>query len=250
MNAQPLPPLAPSARMRWSVVRGQVARLRPASILELGCGGGGFGARLVGMTSRYTAVEPDTTSWQLASERIVPRGGTVINGDHTKVPEGDEYDLVCAFEVLEHLEHDEAALAEWVRLARPGGYVMLSVPAGPQRLGAWDRAVGHFRRYSAAQISARLVEAGCVDPVVRHYGWPVGYVLENLRNRVAARTGAADEGSVEDRTASSGRQLQPSKRLTGAAIGVATAPFELVQRLVPGRGVALVAWARRPLATA
>ncbi|HKT04196.1 MAG TPA: class I SAM-dependent methyltransferase [Rugosimonospora sp.] len=249
MNVQPLPPLAPSARMRWAVVRSIVAGLRPASILEIGCGGGGFGARLAGMAPRYTAVEPDPTSYRLADERITPRGGTVINGDHTRVPAGEGYDLVCAFEVLEHLAEDEAALADWVRLARPGGYVLLSVPAGPQRLGAWDRAVGHFRRYSPEQIAGRLTGAGCVRPQVRCYGWPVGYLLENLRNRIAGRDGAQPGSTVEERTASSGRQLQPSRRLTGAAVTVATAPFTLLQRLAPRHGVALVAVAQRPAGT-
>ena len=49
-------------------------------------------------------------------------GGAVLHGDHTAVPAGSSYDLVCAFEVLEHIEDDAAALADWVRLrpARAG----------------------------------------------------------------------------------------------------------------------------------
>lgn len=246
MAANPAVPLAPGARLRWSVVRSQVRRLRPRSILELGCGGGGFGARLVGMTQSYTAVEPDETSWQLAHDRITPLGGTVIHGDHTKAPEGQTYDLVCAFEVLEHLADDEAALADWLPLVRPGGHLLLSMPAGPERMGSWDAAVGHFRRYSPADISAKLVAAGGVDPYVRCYGWPIGYLLEGVRNRVATKRGLAAGSAMEERTASSARQLQPSKRLTGALVTLATAPFEVIQRTAPRSGIALIAQARRP----
>jgi SAM-dependent methyltransferase len=244
MNGRPVPPLAPGASLRWSVVQPVVARLRPATILEIGCGGGAFGARLAGSGAEYTAVEPDDESWRLASERIDPLGGTVIHGDHTKVPDGARYDLVCAFEVLEHLADDQAALADWAPLVRPGGHMLLSVPAGPERMGAWDEAVGHFRRYSGALISDRLVRAGLVEPQVRYYGWPIGYLLEGVRNRVAVRHGAA--GTVEERTASSGRQMQPTKRLTGAAVRAGTAPFEMLQRLAPNSGIALIATARMP----
>jgi SAM-dependent methyltransferase len=240
----PTVPLAPGARLRWSVVRPQVQRLRPASLLELGCGGGAFGTGLVQMTPSYTAVEPDETSWRLAYERITPLGGTVIHGDHTKAP-AEHYDLVCAFEVLEHLADDETALADWAPLVRSGGHILLSTPAVPSRMGAWDEAVGHFRRYSPEQISARLLAAGFVDPWVRCYGWPIGYVLEGVRNRVATRRQMAF-GTVEERTGSSGRQLQPRKRITGTLVRAATAPFELLQRAVPSRGIALVALARRP----
>jgi SAM-dependent methyltransferase len=246
MSTNAAPPLAPGAALRWAVVRPTVERLRPRTILELGCGGGAFGARLVRLAGSYTAVEPDETSWRLAYERIAPLGGAVIHGDHTKLPDGRTFDVVCAFEVLEHLFNDEAALAEWVPLVRPGGHLVLSVPAGPERMGAWDEAVGHYRRYSVEQISARLVAAGCHPPQVRFYGWPVGYLLEAARNRIAARNQAIGADTAEERSASSGRRLQPTRRLTGAAVRLGTAPFEVLQRVAPRRGIALVAVARRP----
>jgi SAM-dependent methyltransferase len=237
-------PLAPGARLRWSVVSAEVRALRPASILELGCGGGGFATRLVAMTDRYAAVEPDETSWRLAHDRVAPLGGTVLHGDQTAAT--GTYDLVCAFEVLEHLEDDATALKQWLPLVRPGGHLLLSTPAGPSRMGPWDLAVGHYRRYSPADITAKLTAAGGTDVQVRCYGWPIGYVLENVRNRLATRRGLAARGSVEERTASSARQMQPSTRLAGALVTAATTPFAVVQRAVPTRGVALIARATRP----
>lgn len=239
-------PLAPGARLRWSIVRSQVAQLRPRSILELGCGGGGFGSRLVGLTRSYTAVEPDATSWQLAHDRIAPLGGEVIHGDHTAVPDGEAYDLVAAFEVIEHIGDDSGVLADWAKLVKPGGYLMLSAPAGPERMGAWDAAVGHFRRYSPASMSALMTGAGLAKPTVRCYGWPIGYLLEGVRNRIAIRRGLGPDSEMEERTASSARQIQPRRAVTGALVAAATAPFELVQLAAPTRGVGMVALARRP----
>src|SRR5690242_21468089 len=111
------PPLSPRAALRWSVVRRIVAHLRPASIVELGCGLGAVGVRLSRLAP-YTAVEPDPESFRVARSRL---GRSVRHGDHTCVPAGG-YDLVCAFEVLEHIEDDATTAAEWLALARPGGH--------------------------------------------------------------------------------------------------------------------------------
>ncbi|GAA4709867.1 class I SAM-dependent methyltransferase [Phytohabitans rumicis] len=243
---QPAPPLAPRAALRWAVVRNAVRRVAPSTILELGCGRGGFGARLARMAT-YTAVEPDETSWQAAHDQITPAGGTVIHGDHHKAPDPGTYDLVCAFEVLEHLADDAGALAEWLPLVRPGGHLLLSVPSDPERFGPWDEHVGHYRRYSSDQLGERLAAAGAVDVTLRHYAWPLGYALDSVRDRLATRRKSdVAQSTVEERTAGSGRVLQPAARLSGLAIRAGVAPFVALQSLSPRKGPGLVALARRP----
>jgi SAM-dependent methyltransferase len=246
--------------LRWCVVRPIVANLRPGTILELGCGLGAVGVRLARMGT-YTAVEPDVRSWAVANDRIAPLGATVIHGDHTKAdhtkadhtkadhtkaPDAAGYDLVCAFEVLEHLADDAAALAEWLPLVRPGGHLLLSVPADPRRFGPWDELVGHYRRYTAEQLRDRLVEAGATDVRLIHYGWPLGYLLDTVRNRLAGRRAGGAAGTAEERTESSGRVLQPRHVIQGGLVQVGVAPFAALQRLRPGTGPGLVAVATRP----
>jgi len=241
-----IPPLAPLAALRFDVVHRTITALAPRTVLEIGCGQGGFGARLA-TVARYVGVEPDAQSYAVARERIEPRNGSVISGDHLAVPAGSRYDVVCAFEVLEHLEHDEAALADWIKLVRPGGQIVLSVPAGPERFGPWDVKVGHFRRYSAEDMRKLLVHAGFEQPRVTLYGWPLGYALEFARDKIASRQAKrTQDQSVAERTASSGRQLQPTTRLMAYTIRAGTLPFRYVQRIQPKRGIALVAVATRP----
>lgn len=240
------PPLSPRAALRWDVVRRIVAAHRPASVLELGCGLGAVGTRLCRMVPSYTAVEPDDRSFEVAQSRIAPLGGTVLHGDHRKAPAGDGYDLVCAFEVLEHIEDDAAALAEWQPLVRPGGRLLLSVPADPERFGPSDVLVGHFRRYTAEQLRDRMLQVGTVDVHVVHYGWPLGYLLDSVRDWLSGRRTAAAPESTQERTHTSGRLFQPKGRLAGMAIRAAVAPFAAVQRTRPRRGPGLVAVASRP----
>lgn len=243
-----VPPLAPNAAMRWSVVRRVVDRLEPATILEIGCGQGAFGARL-SAGADYLAVEPDATSFAVAKGRIEPAGGRIRNATSEAIGEGSTYDVVCAFEVLEHLEDDAAALRSWRSLVAPGGHILLSMPAWQKRFNHWDTMVGHYRRYSPDQCRDLLTEAGFTDVSVVLYGWPLGYLTENVRSRIAARRASAPESdgasSMQERTAGSGRVLQP-KALAGVAVQLATSPFIALQRLRPTHGTGLVVCATRP----
>ena len=236
------PPLTPMGTLRWSVVQRLIDDIRPATVLEVGCGQGGFGARLAERAD-YVGCEPDAESFAVAQRRIEPFGGVVLCGTSDLV--GDRtFDLVCAFEVLEHLEDDASALDSWARHLSPGGALLVSVPAWPDRFGAMDGLVGHYRRYTPEQLDGLLLKAGCAD--VRHalYGWPLGFALEAARNRIASRRGDARESSMAARSAGSGRLFQP-KHLAGGAVRAGTAPFTVAQRLRPTVGTGLVAVGRR-----
>jgi SAM-dependent methyltransferase len=242
----PLPPLPPRAWLRYDLVSRIVASLEPGTVLEPGCGQGSFGARLAAR-ARYLGVEPDELAASVATSRISPRGGTVVRGDQRDVPAGSSYDLVCAFEVLEHLEDDAAMLSVWAGFVRPGGHLLLSVPAWPDRFGPMDEHAGHYRRYTPEGLS-RLLAASGLDPVsIQVYGWPLGYALEAVRNPIDRRKLAREDAmSMQERTASTGRTFQPPNRALGSAVQLATTPFRYLQRLAPTRGTGLVALARRP----
>jgi SAM-dependent methyltransferase len=224
-----------------------VSRLLPAGVsdvLEIGCGRGAFAARLA-LRYNYLGLEPDRRSWAEARARL----GAVGRGEVRNISSGqlrhERFDLVCAFEVLEHIEDDAAALAQWSRLLHPGGWLLLSVPAHQDRFGPWDEFVGHFRRYDLPSITGLLAGAGFADVRGRLYGFPLGYLLEPARNVIGRRRLTAVSGdSHAERTSGSGRQLQPSGPALGAAIRLATFPFQVAQRAVPGVGTGLVVRAR------
>ena len=197
------PPLSPMATLRWSVVRRILDELRPSRVLEIGCGQGGFAARLA-TRYQYVGVEPDEQSYKVARDRIEPIGGQVLH---------------------------------------PGGAILVSVPAWPVRYGPMDKLVGHYRRYTPEQLDEVLLKTGATD--VRHflYGWPLGYVLEAVRNGIAQRRGTASEDSMHARSATSGRLLQP-KRAAGAVVRAGVAPFTVLQRLRRTTGTGAVGVAR------
>lgn len=245
-QSRALPPLTPNASLRWDVV----SRLLPANageVFEVGCGRGAAAARIVQRATRMVAVEPDTQSYEVARENI----GDLVelhNCMSFELPGNDRFDTLCAFEVLEHIEDDAAALQEWKAKLKPGGTLILSVPAWADRFAAADQIAGHFRRYDPEHLRARLIEAGFTDVHVEAYGFPAGHLLEAFRNLAAARLlkGEAKDMDIAERTAGSGRLLQPSRGLSGQIAALAARPMVWMQRLFPGRGVGLVARARRP----
>lgn len=236
------PALTFNAWLRFDVLRRLLADFSGSSFLEIGCGEGALGGWLA-QRYEYTGYEPDPQSYAVASRRL-EGVGTVLNEFLPDRP-SRTFDLVGAFEVLEHVEQDKLALRQWLDWVVPGGHLLLSVPANPERFGAADHRVGHYRRYTTDQLRAVLQESGFEDAAVYAYGFPLGYALEAVRNALAVH----EEHTVamEDRTAASGRLYQPPER--GKWVPrVATLPFRWMQR--PFRqtslGTGLVATARKP----
>jgi SAM-dependent methyltransferase len=232
------PPLGASATLRWSIVESVLERLKPGRVLEIGCGQGGFGARLASR-SEYIGVEMDPESFGVARNRIEAVGGRVLRGDLEALDDPRPFDLVCAFEVLEHIEEDAEAVNQWSRLLSPAGSILVSVPAWPHRFGAGDTLVGHYRRYTPDQLDEILLGAGLRDVEHTMYGWPLGYVTEPVRNAISRRALAGNHGSMEERTARSGRTFQ-SHGAVGRAMMMAASPFVYAQRLRPRSGVGII----------
>lgn len=240
-NLDRLAPLAPNSWLRYDLVE----RMLPAdatNLLEIGCGRGAFAVRLA-QRYDYVGIEPDEESWAVAKARVGAAGRGEVRNISSDALAGQEFDVVCAFEVLEHIEDDAGMLAEWSGLLRPGGWLLLSVPAHQHRFGPWDEMAGHFRRYDPAAMTRLLASAGFTDISTRLYGFPLGYLLEPVRNVIGRRKLAAGE-SYAERTSESGRQLQPSSGTLGTAIKWATMPFRILQRAVPQAGTGLVVRAR------
>jgi SAM-dependent methyltransferase len=240
-----LAPLAPNAWLRYDLVE----RMLPAGVqdvLEIGCGRGGFGVRLA-QRYRYVGVEPDAASCSAARQRLDALGTGEVRNIMSEGIGDEKFDMVCAFEVLEHIEDDTAALKEWAGHVRPGGWLLLSVPADQHRFSAFDELVGHFRRYDPEALQALLVSCGFSQISVRRYGYPLNSLTEAGRVAVGKRrlaaTAAAEE-SYSERTAGSGRVMQPDRALAGTVIRLGTAPFRRLQRVFPDKGVGLVAIAK------
>ena len=121
----------------------------------------------------------DTFEAMVAAGEILPASVTgVLRGDATRLPFGDgAFDAVITSEVLEHITADTAALAEMVRVVRPGGVFAATVPAWFPETVNWKLSDdyhapavpgGHVRIYSTTELLAKLRAAGLATAGKHH----------------------------------------------------------------------------------
>jgi SAM-dependent methyltransferase len=96
-----------------------------------------------------------------ALARLRERGADAVLGLVTSIPFPDgAFDLVCALDIVEHVDHEDGALAELSRIAARGAALLLSVPLHPSRWTAFDEFVGHRRRYEPERLLGKLAAHG------------------------------------------------------------------------------------------
>lgn len=93
-----------------------------------------------------------------------PRGlsaGQDVCASALALPFADEtFDVVAAFDVIEHLDPEETGVAELARVLRPGGRLLVSVPAYQWAWSDHDVRAGHYRRYTRSRLEAAITRAG------------------------------------------------------------------------------------------
>ncbi len=118
-------------------------------ILSIGAGTGGDLAVLKKFGSIY-AFDIDQNVIDMISDDMVVEKQVA---DAQSIPyEDNKFDMVVAFEVLEHIQNDKKAVAEIKRVLKPGGYLVFSVPAFNTLFGPKDKAHFHMRRYNKKMI--------------------------------------------------------------------------------------------------
>lgn len=121
----------------------------PLQILNVGCGPG-RSSQYLSQFGNVVSIEYDKHCCEFASELT---GLDIQHGSITELQFADDsFDLVCAFDVIEHVEDDKLAVSELKRVANESGNVLITVPAF---MGLWshhDVINHHFRRYRKHQV--------------------------------------------------------------------------------------------------
>lgn len=145
-------------RVYLELLRRELGAARPRRVLDLGAGVGGFLEELGELGEELVYTELDREAVERLRER---RGAPGVRADATALPFEDmSFDLVCLFDVLEHIVDERQALREVLRVLSPGGYALLSVPAHPWLWSENDRVAQHVRRYTRRGLVDALTGAG------------------------------------------------------------------------------------------
>jgi SAM-dependent methyltransferase len=153
---------------------------RPATILDVGSADGPSVGWMRGQGRRFTL--------DLFPEGLTPGEG--VCGSATALPFADgAFDVVAAFDVVEHCADDARAVAELARTLAPGGRMLLSVPAYRWAWSDHDVRAGHHRRYTRRQLVRLVEDAGLTVRRSTHVFGAVFpfFVAERLLRRVRGR---------------------------------------------------------------
>lgn len=139
----------------------QVEPLLGHRVLEIGCGIGGFTAMMAASGHAVTAVDINA-DYVAATRRHTAQYPdiSVVQGDATMMGWQAEFDSVLMLDVLEHIADDIGFIQRLRDALKPGGTLVLKVPAGPWLYSPMDRAVGHHRRYTRQSLAQIFCEGG------------------------------------------------------------------------------------------
>lgn len=215
------------------VIRRVVKPRKDAQILEIGAGTG----HNLDMLSRFgdvSACELDPVARELAGTRLRKPVLAAALPDLSAFP-ADRYDLIALLDVLEHVEYDRPALAAILGRLRPGGTLLVTVPANRWMWSAHDVAHHHHRRYRKGEIVELAREAGYAVEMVSHFNtllFPL-VAAARIAGKLTKRETADDS--------------MPPAPLNRVLTEVFRAERHLVGRLPMPFGVSLIAVLRRPL---
>lgn len=166
----------------------------PDKVLEIGCGTGFAlsGIRTVFPKANLNASDIYTESLGYAARRAPD--AFLFQMDARHIPFHGEFDLIGAFDVLEHVEDDEAVLAQLLQACKTGGVVAITVPQHRWLWSRMDDFAHHRRRYTRSELVQKLERAGfCVEYITSFVSLLLPLMLAARLLRKPTGTGMEDQ---------------------------------------------------------
>ncbi|GAB1688538.1 class I SAM-dependent methyltransferase [Krasilnikovia sp. M28-CT-15] len=143
--------------------------------IEIGSGLGDYALEWSAHLPRFTATEADPDRLVQLKERLVDHPSIDVRQMLLPSTEGGDYSAAVSYNVLEHIEDHVGALRSMAGLVRPGGRVIIIVPAFMFAMSQVDIATGHVRRYTKKTMRAAMTEAGLTIEKM-HYANALGLI--------------------------------------------------------------------------
>ena len=115
-------------------------------------------------------------------QNLLPEGNNILVVDDLTELTPESLDYLFSFEVLDHIENDESALAELTRYIKHGGRLLISVPSRLHKYGKSDEIVGHVRRYEINALASMLERCGYLDIRIMCYAFPPTEITRRVTN--------------------------------------------------------------------
>jgi SAM-dependent methyltransferase len=149
-------------RVRNKLIVWALRKFKPfaQNFLEVGCGTGFVLSGIAESNPDMSLTGSEIFLEGLSHATARLPSATFMQMDARYVPFADEFDVIGAFDVLEHIEEDDTVLAQLHNALKPNGVLLLTVPQHPQLWSTSDEYACHVRRYTCAEIEAKVLKAG------------------------------------------------------------------------------------------
>lgn len=210
---------------------------RAETLLEVGCGTGvvleTLHRRLPALRISGSDLFPEALEH---ARRLVP-AATFSQVDARALPYESQFDVTCAFDVLEHVNEDDAVLAGMMRATVPGGGLIVTVPQHRWLWGPMDELAHHVRRYRRGELLDKIRRAGFRIELATSFVSLLLPAMAATRMRLRLRPGPVDLAA----------QLVPGRALNAVLLRVMDLERGLIGRGLrfPAGGSLLVV-ARKP----
>lgn len=203
----------------------------PGRFVEMGAGTGYMARNFLERGFDGACHDLGADNRQRIRQNLATYGDRLAVVDELDALADDSFDYLLAFEVLEHIENDVDVFRQWVEKLRPGGRVLISVPAHQRKFGRSDELVGHVRRYERGQLIDLLTSAGIRPERIINYGYPLTELTRRVSNRLVRNERGYEGLSPEQRSIRSAQAKPPVINkvlaLTGSSVFM---PFRFIQR--------------------
>lgn len=136
-------------------------------VLEIGCFTGKNISALKEYSREWFGIEPSISAAETA--RLNTPYAHIVTGNFPDVALDNKFDVVCMFDVLEHIEHSESSLCVIANMLEDSGRLILTVPAYQWLWSEFDVQNHHFRRYTRKQLTTELRKAGFKIDYISYY---------------------------------------------------------------------------------
>ena len=233
---------APRYLMRLSQVDKLIRSLptKPETFLEIGPGMGDISDYLV---RRFPDIRGHVTDISQASVQIVAQrlndapNLSVAVSEFTAIDGSNQFDLIIACEVFEHIKDDDAAFDAVHRLLRTDGHFLFSAPAFMDKWGPADEYGGHVRRYEKESLWQQFENHGFEISKFWSYGFPVTNLIGPISRRYYRNVQRDAPLDQQHATKRSGTERTVATKLRKIPYVPLMAPFFLCQHLFRERNV-------------
>jgi 2-polyprenyl-3-methyl-5-hydroxy-6-metoxy-1,4-benzoquinol methylase len=160
------------ANTKYTIIGEMLESKAKLKILDVGCGSGELALYLAKKGHQVIGIDRESEYISMALRNANNDAVTIqfhaISIENYQPDE--QFDIVVSTDVLEHIQDDRKAFDKICSFSKPGGEIIIAVPAMQWLYGYHDQAIGHFRRYSKSAL-IDLITPTCTIQSIRYFGW-------------------------------------------------------------------------------